>query len=86
MTIDELKECYGFTVQVGLDGGEALGRLIERDGSPMLEWPPPLSGEWDTVTVVPLTEEDIHALNRNGEGNLYSKIRLTSEGGKRRIE
>ncbi len=86
MTIDELKECYGSTVQVELDGEEALGRLVEKDDSPMLEWPPPVSGEWDAITLVPLTEDDIDALNRNGEGNLFSKIHLTSEDGKRRIE
>jgi hypothetical protein len=42
MTLDELKQCKGFDVQVLLDGKVALGTVrFSQDGRPVLVWPAP---------------------------------------------
>ena len=89
MTKDELEECNGFSVQVDLDGENALGRLILSPEGPSLEWPPPVadppSSQWDEVTRIPITEEDITNMTISGGNTLYSKIRLSAKNGKSRI-
>ena len=65
MTIDELKACNGFIVQVSLDGESALSTidtLLSPDGQPKLSCPPPNNGDWTDVTLLPISVEVHHAL------------------------
>ena len=83
MTLEELQKCAGFTVQVSLDGVDALADIETRfsaDGLPHLSCPPPLDGSWGEVVLLPITEETAAKMRPNGGNNLISSIRLTREG------
>jgi hypothetical protein len=86
MTLEELKQCDGFTVQVTLDGTDALATIEVRlspNGQPQLSWPN--GGEWEDVLLLPLSEEDAASFQLNGSGNIYSAIRLSTKGGRHRF-
>lgn len=86
MTLEELKQCDGFTVQVMLDGNGAIASIetrLSQDGRPRLSWP--LAGEWKDELLLPLSENDAASFRINGDGNIYSAIRLSTEGGRHRL-
>jgi hypothetical protein len=88
MTLEELKECDGFTVQVSMDGRDALASISTRfspDGRPELLWPAPLHGVWEDLLRLQLTDDDIAAFSLNGPHNIFSTIRLSTEGGRHRL-
>ncbi len=77
MTLEQLKMCSGYTVQVTLDGVEALATIeIDWSGSPQLSWPD--SSEWKVSFLLPLTEEDASLFRMNSNNNLHSRIRLST--------
>jgi hypothetical protein len=81
MTIDELKDCEGFTVQVVLNGSPGLAQIESRifeNGLPHLSCPP-LVGSWSRPLWLPITEEVATKMSRNGHRNLFSTIRLIRE-------
>jgi len=87
MTLEELKQCVGFTVQVKLDGNDALASIEKHSSEneqPHLSWP--LEGEWAEELRLPLSEDDITSFRLNGPENIYSAIRLSTEGGRHRLE
>ena len=83
MKLEELKNCAGFTVQVSLDGSDALAQIEPRfsaDGLPHLACPPPLDGSWGDIVLLPISEEVAAKMSLNGIKNIFSTICLTSEG------
>lgn len=87
MTLEELKQCDGYTVQVTLDGTDALATIEVRlspNGQPHLSWP--VGGQWDDGLLLPLSEEDAGSFRLNGNENIYSAIRLSTKGGRHRLE
>ena len=81
MTIDELKDCEGFTVQVVLNGSPGLARIdssFSEDGLPHLSCPV-LVGSWSRPLLLPITEEVAAKMSRNGDTNLFSTIHLIRE-------
>jgi len=84
MTLEQLKDCQGFSVSVSLDGGEALAQIESRfskDGFPQLSCPPPKGDEPPAkVVMLPITEEVAAKMVLIGGNNLLSTIRLASEG------
>ena len=85
MTLEELKSCHGFTVQVSLDGAEGLARidtLLSADGQPMLSCPSPSGGRWGDVTLLPISEGRAASFRMNGTGNIFSMICLVTDGSK----
>ena len=83
MTLEDLKDCAGFTVQVSLDGANALAQIDPRfssDGSPQLMCPSPSDGSWGRVVLLPITEEIAAKMSLNGLTNLFSTIHLAKEG------
>ena len=85
MTLDEIKHCDGFTVQVTLDGTDTLAsiEMHSPNGQPQLSWP--IAGEWEDVLLLPLSEEDVASFRLNGNENIFSSIRLCTEGGRHRL-
>lgn len=86
MTQEELKQCDGFTVQVTLDGTDALASIEVRlspNGQPQLSWP--IGGGFEDVLLLPLSEEDTTSFQLNGNENIYSAIRLSTQGGRHRL-
>jgi hypothetical protein len=81
MTLEELKDCAGFTVQVSLNGFDALAHIESRfsaDGLPHLSCPP-LTGSWSRLLLLHITEETAEKMSRNGDRNLFSTIHLIRE-------
>lgn len=86
MTLEELKQCDGFTVQVTLDGTDALASIEVRlspNGQPQLSWP--IGRGFEDVLLLPLSEEDAASFRLNGNENIYSAIRLSTQGGRHRL-
>lgn len=86
MFLEELKQCDGFTVQVMLDGNDALASIEVRlspNGQPQLSWP--IGGKSEDVLLLPLSEEDAASFRLNGNESIYSAIRLSTEGGRHRL-
>lgn len=81
MTLDELKDCAGFTVQVVLNGSDALAQIESRfsaDGLPHLSCPAS-TGSWSRLLLLPITAEVAVKMSRNGGRNLFSTIHLIRE-------
>ena len=83
MTCEELTQCDGFTVEVLIDGKEALAELsltVCSDG-PALLWPMPRGGLLQAPLFPPLllSDADIDSLRPNGPGNLSSTIRISRD-------
>jgi hypothetical protein len=88
MTLEELQQCHGYSVQVSLDDRDALAdvHIAESENArPALLWPAPLNGPCEDVKVIPLSDADIEAFRMNGATNIFSTIRLSSEGERHRI-
>ena len=83
MTLEELKDCAGFTVQVTIDGLNALAQIESRysaDGLPHLACPAPLDESWGDVILLPISEKVAAKMFLNGGNNLFSTICLTTHG------
>jgi hypothetical protein len=81
MTLEELKDCAGFTVQVLLNGSPDLAQIESRfsaDGLPHLSCPPS-PGSWSRLLLLPITEDVAAKMSRNGDRNLFSTIHLIRE-------
>jgi len=82
MTLEELKECAGFTVQVKLNGSDALAQIESRfsaDKLPHLSCPAPTDGSWRKLVLLPISEEVAAKMTPNGSSNLFSTIHLIRE-------
>jgi hypothetical protein len=77
MTRDDLKSCSGFTVQVMVDGKEALGDLNAVDPEKAFITVPKIM-QWTDPRRYYLSDEDIAGLTPNGPSNLSSRISLDS--------
>jgi len=76
-------------VQVLLDGRDELGTVstkFSEDGRPVLEWPAPQLPALEHPCIIELTDEDVAAFRRKGQNLIFSKIRLSTEGGASPIE
>lgn len=83
MKRDDLKAYSGCSVQITLDGKEALPTLNAEDPAkafidPAVDLHPPAHEEWKDIIRYYLTDEDIAGLIPNGPQNLFSRISLTS--------
>lgn len=87
MTIQDLHDCHGYTVQVTLDGEDDFAELNFPESAtiPKLIWPAPLTGAWEDVYEVPLSAAHIESFRMNGHRNIFSSLSLSSEGGNKRI-
>ena len=89
MTMEELKACNGYTVQVSLDGADALATIEvpnSADARPALSWPVLTDGEqWDRAMLLPLTDRDIASFSVSGHQHIVSDIRLSTDGGRHRV-
>ncbi len=86
MTLDELKQRNGFTVQVTLDGRADIASIetqLSPNGQPHLAWPH--AGEFEDVLLLPLSEEDAASFRLNGNENICSAIKLSTKGGRHRL-
>jgi hypothetical protein len=86
MTLEELKQCDGFTLQVTLDGNDALAAIevsLSPNGQPHFSWP--IGEKEEDVHLLPLSGEDAASLRLNGNENIYSPIRLSTNGGRHRL-
>lgn len=56
---------------------------LSPNGLPQLSWP--IGEGFQDVLLLPLTEEDAASFRLNGNENIYSEIRLTTQGGRHRL-
>ena len=86
MKPSELVECDGEQVKVTIDGKTEFASMsisLSTGGRPFLFWSS--TSDWKDARPIPLTDEDITDLRREGIRTISSKIRLSTEGGMHRI-
>jgi len=76
MTRDDLKSCSGYTVQVIMDGKEALADLNAEDPERAFLTVAKAGGVPEPTHPYYLSDEDIAGLLSNGAHNLFSRITL----------
>lgn len=77
LTRDELKSYSGFTVQIMMNGKEALADLDASNPEKAFITAPKI-GQWTDIQPYFLSDEDIAGLLPNGPHNLFSRITLNS--------
>lgn len=86
MTLEELRRLHGSTLQLTLNGEDALAEIYypSEDDTPQFKWPTPL-GRWEEVLILPLSDDDVASFSLNQNDVIFSTIELDSSDGRRRI-
>jgi len=83
MKLEEIQDCVGFSVQVSVNGVDAIAEIETRfsaNGLPHLSCPPPLDGSFGDVDLLPITQEIAEKMRLTGGRNFFSTIQLTKDG------
>ena len=85
MTIDELRQCDRWFVEVSLDGRDAFAQVSwsgAGEDRPSLKWPE--DPRWKETLLLPLSDKDIEGMRIREPSFIFSDIRLSTKEGRHR--
>lgn len=83
MTLEEINDCSGFTVQVTLNGVEATAEIraaFSPGAPPRLLCPQTPDLTWERELSLTITEDVAAKMSLNGANNIFSTIHLMRDG------